>query len=815
MTGRSRLLQPGVAASLRLQPAFAAAIGRMLVLALCYGTAARVGALLALSSGPLAPLWSPSGLAVAALVLWGRGLWPGVALGAFVATWSVGTSPVGAAVLATGATVEALVAQDLLARASFRPQLSRLRDVVAFGALGCALPAVIGATANLGASALSGSVLLGSTGELWLSAWAGDSLRILIPGGLVLTWASPASVSLGARKAEGFLGIAAVVATAGALFFDLFGLQSSGQSVAFPTIPVLIWVAFRVGPRGTTLGMALLAAIALAATERGLGPFVGTTGEGSLMYVAAYMAMVALTGDAVAAVVAEREAARVATLDASRDAQRSVEQLRAIEALGLVLAREGATPGALDRAVEMLVDVFGYPWPSIYTGDTELVRLAAQRGYETPVAEFDSSSGVLGRVMRTGASAYLPDVTLDPDFVRADPRVVSEIAVPLHAHGEFLGVLSVESSARLDERDLSSLSVIGDRIAAAIALTRERLGLAARAEIFRRLAAFTRRVSGVLAEDALYRETVDAVDAVVPADLVMLTVLDRSSNEFVARAEKGSPGAVASLIQPGDGITGHAIRDRAPVEVAGYRRADFPLALRETNLADTYAAAVAIPLLGEDVVLGALTIARVDENRPFTGLEMEALELLARAIALAVSNAFLHTEVAERAIRDSLTGLHNRRYFDGALAQVFAARRRVAHAERPPLSAIMFDLDRFGSFNKLHGHQVGDEVLRTFGRILARRLREGDLVARYGGEEFIAIVPGATSADARRIAEDVRVSLANTVVEGVSGETLHVMVSAGCASAEPEDETGEALIRAADVGLIMAKRAGRNRVVTV
>jgi diguanylate cyclase (GGDEF)-like protein len=136
-------------------------------------------------------------------------------------------------------------------------------------------------------------------------------------------------------------------------------------------------------------------------------------------------------------------------------------------------------------------------------------------------------------------------------------------------------------------------------------------------------------------------------------------------------------------------------------------------------------------------------------------------------------------------------------------------------ADRPPLSIVLFDLDHFGDFNKLHGHLVGDEVLRTFGRILSGRLRTADLVARFGGEEFIAVLPGATRTDASRVAEEIRQALEMAPIANASGERHAVTVSAGCAQAEAGAATPDALIRAADVALAMAKRAGRNRVVTI
>jgi two-component system cell cycle response regulator len=125
----------------------------------------------------------------------------------------------------------------------------------------------------------------------------------------------------------------------------------------------------------------------------------------------------------------------------------------------------------------------------------------------------------------------------------------------------------------------------------------------------------------------------------------------------------------------------------------------------------------------------------------------------------------------------------------------------------------MFDLDHFGEFNKQYGHQVGDDVLRTFAGVLLNRFRLTDLVARYGGEEFIVVLEGATRDEAVQVAEEVRAALKERPVAGEDGAKLEVTVSAGCAEIDEAEPTGEQLLRTADVALFMAKRAGRNRVV--
>jgi two-component system cell cycle response regulator len=220
-----------------------------------------------------------------------------------------------------------------------------------------------------------------------------------------------------------------------------------------------------------------------------------------------------------------------------------------------------------------------------------------------------------------------------------------------------------------------------------------------------------------------------------------------------------------------------------------------------------------VPLIRDGVVLGAIIVGRAGAGEPaFSALECEILTLLGAGTALALANSQLLEEVSELAIRDALTGLFNRRHFDASLDHILGRWLRLREGRRP-IAAVMFDLDHFGDFNKLYGHQAGDAVLRSFAGILMERFRSSDLVARYGGEEFMAILEDATIEDAVRVADEVRLELESRRIPGPDGSDLEATVSAGCAALDPLDPTREALLRTADVGLYMAKRAGRNRVV--
>ncbi|HEX7471544.1 MAG TPA: GAF domain-containing protein, partial [Candidatus Limnocylindrales bacterium] len=306
---------------------------------------------------------------------------------------------------------------------------------------------------------------------------------------------------------------------------------------------------------------------------------------------------------------------------ANRRAEATLRQLQGMEAIGRALAEQGPTPAALDGVMGLMVDAFGYTYPSIYTSEDRILRLGAQRGYDHPIVVFEPTVGVIGRVARTGRAAFVPDVTSDPDYVSADPGILSEISIPLLAHETFLGVLNVESTTTLDERDLAAVSVVADRVAVALALAIERANLAERARMFQRVVAFSSQVSSVLAAAELYDVIVRALDAVIPAELVALTVRDASSGAYIVRAQQGSSGASGLGVEPGQGMAGRAIQDGRLVLVEDYHRADFPSDLRAGPALDSYAWALGLPLIGESATIGALTVARADHDRPFTDLE--------------------------------------------------------------------------------------------------------------------------------------------------------------------------------------------------
>lgn len=182
-------------------------------------------------------------------------------------------------------------------------------------------------------------------------------------------------------------------------------------------------------------------------------------------------------------------------------------------------------------------------------------------------------------------------------------------------------------------------------------------------------------------------------------------------------------------------------------------------------------------------------------------LERERAQAYGRQRELAA----LNTRLREAAFSDELTGLPNRRALDEFLARAWGG----ALAGGRPLSCVLLDLDHFKVINDTHGHETGDRVLRAVAQALQRHCRGDDLLVRWGGEELVLVCPGVGAAEAAALAERMR-----SAVQGLPSELPAVTLSAGVAQARGThaDSIGE-MLRAADLALLQAKRAGRNRIV--
>ncbi len=164
----------------------------------------------------------------------------------------------------------------------------------------------------------------------------------------------------------------------------------------------------------------------------------------------------------------------------------------------------------------------------------------------------------------------------------------------------------------------------------------------------------------------------------------------------------------------------------------------------------------------------------------------------------------LHEQLREQAIRDSLTGLFNRRYLDETMPRELSRAQR----DRISVTLVMIDIDRFKNVNDTYGHATGDRMLVKLGNILSLGARREDVVCRYGGEEFIVLLLGASLEEAAQRAEEWREQFGEVSVMA-RGAAVSSTISAGVVEWMP-GESPASLIARADVALYSAKNAGRN-----
>ena len=169
----------------------------------------------------------------------------------------------------------------------------------------------------------------------------------------------------------------------------------------------------------------------------------------------------------------------------------------------------------------------------------------------------------------------------------------------------------------------------------------------------------------------------------------------------------------------------------------------------------------------------------------------------------------LNEKLREQAIRDPLTGLYNRRYFDEVAGRDVARALRTGEA----LAILALDIDRFKSVNDEHGHAAGDLVLQVLAEILTASVRESDLVCRTGGDEFVLLLAGAPPEVAANRAEKMRAEFAARPVDLGDGAVFRGTLSIGGAILSAEGEQLESTLRRADLALYEAKRRGRDRLV--
>jgi diguanylate cyclase (GGDEF)-like protein len=312
-------------------------------LAFIYLCAGKVGLRFAFVHPSATALWAPTGIALAAFLIFGFRVWPGVFLGAFLVNLTTAGTVLTSLGIATGNTLEAVAGAYLVKRYSRgRHVFERAQDIFRFAFLAGLVSTTISATIGITTLTLGGFADRAAYWPIWRTWWLGDGAGAVVVTPLALLWSQNRSFDWTRKQiielAFLFWGL---ILAAWAVFGGSFHAEIKNYPLEYICLPFLIWAAFRFGRRMAATATCVLAAIAAWGTLNGFGPFSRETPNISLLLVQEFIGIVAITGLAVAAEVSEHKRAdeRVRQLVVTDPLTGLANYRRLLEALGSEIKR--------------------------------------------------------------------------------------------------------------------------------------------------------------------------------------------------------------------------------------------------------------------------------------------------------------------------------------------------------------------------------------------------------------------------------------------------------------------------------------------
>jgi signal transduction histidine kinase len=412
---------------------------RVVALAIVYHLAARLGLSMAYLQSNTSPVWPPTGIALAALLIFGISLWPGITLGVFLGSLLTGAPLQLAAGMSIGNTLEAVVAAILLQRfLDFHPAMDRIRDVTALAVVAL-FSTMISATFGAATLTLSGLAPSDAFGPIWITWWIGDLLGALVVTPFLLAW-SRADLKLPERTRI-IEAVLVFVLLAIITWFVFIYPVSPGilhQAALYLIFPVVIWAAIRFGQRGGTSAVILVSGMAIWATVAGLGPFSLYSKNDNLILLQTFLAVVSLTSLILAAASMERSRA-------TRDLERRADDLATLNESSKLFLNVSKTLPIYETICELAITrlELDAAWIEQQSDASERVEAIATRGI--------SSTGIRKLDLSVAQSAdpeqmhvFIFD-SAAPGAVSTNQPYKSLAVVPLMVGGALIGQLMLLS----------------------------------------------------------------------------------------------------------------------------------------------------------------------------------------------------------------------------------------------------------------------------------------------------------------------------------------------------------------------------------
>jgi len=334
---------------------------RIGVVGVAYFAAARFGLSLAFTTKQVTAVWPPTGIALVAFLLWGPRVWPGVFLAALAVNMMAYEGLATAFGIAVGNTCAGILGAVILRRFAFEPGFRRVRDVCLFVAVAGLTP-LVSATNGVANLAAHGLVSWSAYRSVWSLWWVGDAMGILLFAPLLLTWPAHLPTPPSRRRAlEGAALAGGLVLVVNVTLTDAV-FDTGSPHALYVVFPFLIWAALRFGATASAWAVAVVCAVVVTRTVHDRGPFATGSVDHRLAALELFLAVAALVGMTLVAVLAERDDAQAALRGANGELERRVTERtqdleRAHAGLAQVIA-ENLPNGAIvmfDRDLRLLL----------------------------------------------------------------------------------------------------------------------------------------------------------------------------------------------------------------------------------------------------------------------------------------------------------------------------------------------------------------------------------------------------------------------------------------------------------------------------
>ncbi|HSN27514.1 MAG TPA: diguanylate cyclase [Kofleriaceae bacterium] len=429
-----------------------------------------------------------------------------------------------------------------------------------------------------------------------------------------------------------------------------------------------------------------------------------------------------------------------------------------------------------------------------------------------------ASAGVLGAVIRDRqpllVAATKPGQLPYYNGGRAGTALV---AVPISEGGHLRGILAADRDAPFTESDRDLLADAGGQVLRAVQAEQVFRAVERAKYEHERFYSATALLGKALTPEQVMETAFDACAAIAQFDVAAIALYekDRAKHKIAAvRVTEGGEGLVdpAQLkdleFRDNAGLASMVVKNRHYLPAGGEpREVSAPIYTRKVKVDDAKSLLV-LPLLSADEAIGTLTLVARAEKR-FSSDVREMLAVIANQVAVSLQNGYLYKQMETMATTDGLTGLTNHRTFQARFEDLLQRAQRHGHK----VALLLCDVDHFKRVNDTYGHPIGDEVLRRVAKVLQEVPRKIDIPCRYGGEEFAVLLDNVDVAQAKAVADRIRIEISKVVVDTEKGP-LSVTESVGVAAFPDDGRDRATLIERADLALYHAKHTGRNRVIT-